>query len=329
MFSTNTFIDFLQDFLPYLAHRLPWYGILLGIICFAALLLPPLLLRNPKIGFFQRLVMLIIGFGLGAALLGFGYHLWSDELAFPILEITPIVTSKNPQGIYEIKILLNDSTDALFYSNGYQQPIGNTPYDYEKQNYDYVVVSKEVGNSLQAGNLLIKPAHSLMWKNQTSLNSLKNQNGSSVLISKFVVGGLIALTFFLGISLILARKISKSFQRTDPAASAAPNKILSLPELNDALRLDPKNADLYLKRATLNDLAEHYQEAYEDLSECLKLNPHNDTIFIKRGLVLERLGRYDEALKDFDAAETIAPSPILSKCRLHVQKQKKCNSQTE
>ncbi|MBI5046445.1 tetratricopeptide repeat protein [Candidatus Micrarchaeota archaeon] len=65
------------------------------------------------------------------------------------------------------------------------------------------------------------------------------------------------------------------------------------------LKADPKNASLYLLRATFYDQQEKYQKALPAYTKAIALDPENLSIYVSRERVYEKLGHYQAALSDY------------------------------
>ncbi|WP_316225171.1 tetratricopeptide repeat protein [Bradyrhizobium sp. SZCCHNS3052] len=73
-------------------------------------------------------------------------------------------------------------------------------------------------------------------------------------------------------------------------------------DFDEAIRLAPRNADLYHYRA--KDLVRmgRFDRALGDYERAIRLDPHNPMLFHDRGLAFQRKGDLDEALVDLDHA---------------------------
>jgi tetratricopeptide (TPR) repeat protein len=75
-----------------------------------------------------------------------------------------------------------------------------------------------------------------------------------------------------------------------------------------ALKLNPKNAEVYNNRANAYSLLGKYDQALQDYDTALKLEPKNAMIYANRGLVKLRQGKNAEAEKDFAKSFELDPS---------------------
>ena len=79
----------------------------------------------------------------------------------------------------------------------------------------------------------------------------------------------------------------------------------AIEDWDEAIRLDPQDADAYNNRGiAYHDLGE-YQRAIEDYDEAIRLNPQAAYAYYNRGLAYERLGRQEQADRDFAKAKEL------------------------
>jgi len=93
-----------------------------------------------------------------------------------------------------------------------------------------------------------------------------------------------------------------------------------LPDLNEAVGLMPKDADIIRARALVLADLEKYDEALADLNKAIELDSDNSTTYEVKSLVLTRMKKYDEALAVLDQAQKLIPNsiaPWLQKTRIH------------
>jgi len=70
--------------------------------------------------------------------------------------------------------------------------------------------------------------------------------------------------------------------------------------LNNAIKLQPNNAETYTKRGgTYYDLGQ-YQQAVEDFSKVVTLKPDYADAYINRGVAYFKLGQYQQAIEDYN-----------------------------
>lgn len=83
------------------------------------------------------------------------------------------------------------------------------------------------------------------------------------------------------------------------------DKALSLSE--DAVRLNPKNADAYAVRAESNGSLKNYDLCIKDCERSLQIKPDNARAYHSRGLSYVNKGEYDKALIEINKALQIDP----------------------
>lgn len=72
-------------------------------------------------------------------------------------------------------------------------------------------------------------------------------------------------------------------------------------DINEAIRLQPRMAGLYINRAFLNYNLDSYKEAMSDYDYALTLEPTNTVALFNRGLLLMEVSANDLALDDFNS----------------------------
>lgn len=80
--------------------------------------------------------------------------------------------------------------------------------------------------------------------------------------------------------------------------------------LNDydlAIRLQPKDPDLWLNRGVVREKLKDLVGAYDDYSVAIQLKEDYTKAWLNRGNLLSKLGRLDEAVDDYTAAITFDP----------------------
>jgi tetratricopeptide (TPR) repeat protein len=81
-------------------------------------------------------------------------------------------------------------------------------------------------------------------------------------------------------------------------------------DYDNALRLNPNNADAYNNRGVAKKHLGKLAEAIADYDQAIALKPDFAVAYFNRGDAKKLLGQYDEAIKDFD--KTIELRPDLS-----------------
>ena len=100
-----------------------------------------------------------------------------------------------------------------------------------------------------------------------------------------------------------------------PAPSAPAAKSFARPArceaafeaLNQAIRLDPDNANGYENRGNAFNNAKKYDRAIEDYNEALRLKPDFAQAFSDRGAAWYFKGEYQKAIADYDEAIRLEP----------------------
>jgi tetratricopeptide (TPR) repeat protein len=82
-------------------------------------------------------------------------------------------------------------------------------------------------------------------------------------------------------------------------------------DFDEALKLDPGQINAYLGRARAKHLSGHLAEAIEDYSAVLRVDDHHAVALIERGRCLAQLGRAGDA--EQDRADALALDPALAK----------------
>ena len=73
----------------------------------------------------------------------------------------------------------------------------------------------------------------------------------------------------------------------------------ALEDYNEAIRLDPGDADVYINRGNVLFEGSRFELAIRDYSEAIRISPNYVEAYHNRGLVYRRIGRYVESDKDF------------------------------
>jgi tetratricopeptide (TPR) repeat protein len=86
------------------------------------------------------------------------------------------------------------------------------------------------------------------------------------------------------------------------------NENKGMPDINEAIRLEPKYSYYYAARAHQHAASGRLQAALHDYTTSISLNQQDPDAFLGRANVLEKLGRNNEALSDRKAASSIPPT---------------------
>jgi len=76
---------------------------------------------------------------------------------------------------------------------------------------------------------------------------------------------------------------------------------------SQALQLNPKNAEIYFKRAETHHQLGNFQDAINDYSQAIYINPKDAYSYNNRGIIYEKFGYIDYAINDYEKALKINP----------------------
>jgi S1-C subfamily serine protease len=71
---------------------------------------------------------------------------------------------------------------------------------------------------------------------------------------------------------------------------------------NQAIRLEPRNANIYLNRANAQLKLKNYRGALEDYAQAIQINPNFSGVYLSRGSVYQLLKDKNKALQNYDSA---------------------------
>ena len=74
---------------------------------------------------------------------------------------------------------------------------------------------------------------------------------------------------------------------------------------SDAIRFDPKNADIYCTRGLAYEHKGDYDKAIADFTEAIRLEPKRGSTYRRRGSAYEKKGEKDKANADFAKAREL------------------------
>ncbi len=77
-------------------------------------------------------------------------------------------------------------------------------------------------------------------------------------------------------------------------------------DLNQAIALDPSNADFYIDRGRAWLSLNEHKRAIDDFTGAIRLNPDSQA-YLERGDVYTRMREYDKAIEDYERAVTLSP----------------------
>jgi hypothetical protein len=82
----------------------------------------------------------------------------------------------------------------------------------------------------------------------------------------------------------------------------------AIEDYDQAIRLNPKEAQVFLTRGTAYALKDKYERAVEDYDQAIRLNPNYAEAFLVRGVLLRALGQRSRAAADFAKARQLSPN---------------------
>ena len=76
---------------------------------------------------------------------------------------------------------------------------------------------------------------------------------------------------------------------------------------SQALQINPKNAQIYFKRAEIHHHLGNFQNAINDYTQTIYINPKDAYSYNNRGIIYEKFGYIDYAINDYEKALKINP----------------------
>lgn len=95
--------------------------------------------------------------------------------------------------------------------------------------------------------------------------------------------------------------------RADIAINSKKDYSAALADMNEAVKLEPRLAGLYINRAFLRYSLDDYFGAMADYDYAIQLEPLNPVALFNRGLLEMEVGDNDKALRDYDALLSLDP----------------------
>lgn len=77
--------------------------------------------------------------------------------------------------------------------------------------------------------------------------------------------------------------------------------------MDEAIRLDPTNADYFDKRGSFRFNMRQYDQAVEDFTEAIRLDSSQSGYFLHRGYAHEAMGKQAEAAEDYQRGGRFPP----------------------
>jgi tetratricopeptide (TPR) repeat protein len=90
-------------------------------------------------------------------------------------------------------------------------------------------------------------------------------------------------------------------------------------DLNAALQLSPRRADLLVLRASAQRALKRYDEARLDIETALKLKPGDGNALVERGLLRRQLGDIGGARRDFQEALKTGSGTVAAQARENLE----------
>ena len=87
----------------------------------------------------------------------------------------------------------------------------------------------------------------------------------------------------------------------------------ALKELAKAVKIAPRDPDVYLSFALTYDAMEDFASSVSYFRKAVELNPEDPYIWTQLGITLSRMGRQGESLRAYDAALELDPEYIIAK----------------
>lgn len=99
--------------------------------------------------------------------------------------------------------------------------------------------------------------------------------------------------------LMKAKELSDGQKYTDP--------LKAVEYLNNALKLQPRDAEAYYNRGVAYDNLGQYKNAIKDYNQAIGLNPDYAEAYSNRGTIHNTTGKYQQAIEDFSEAIRLKP----------------------
>lgn len=81
----------------------------------------------------------------------------------------------------------------------------------------------------------------------------------------------------------------------------------AIKDYNQAIHLKPDYAEAFYNRGTINNTIGQYQRAIEDFNEAIRFNPKDAEAYLGRGFACDKLGQYQRAIENYSKAIGIIP----------------------
>ena len=90
-------------------------------------------------------------------------------------------------------------------------------------------------------------------------------------------------------------------------SSRRPGGDKAIKDYDEAIRLDPKDAEAFVYRGITWKEKGELDKAFKDFDEAIRLDPKDAWAFVNRGMARHKKKEYDKALKDYDKAIGLDP----------------------
>ena len=117
------------------------------------------------------------------------------------------------------------------------------------------------------------------------------------------------------------QSLSSAHRSRGSAYRASGDLARALPDYGEAIRLNPRDADLLYVRANTYAMQRDYVRAIADYDEAIKIDPDNPQLFNNRGGAYHNQMNYPRALADFDRAlalDSEYPAALTNRCAARV-----------
>lgn len=83
----------------------------------------------------------------------------------------------------------------------------------------------------------------------------------------------------------------------------------AIAEYDEAIRLDPQNADVYSNRGFAYFKLDQFEQAILDYGEAIRLDPRNPMVYATRAVTYRIVDKKDEAIADLEKVISLTDSP--------------------
>lgn len=204
----------------------------------------------------------------------------------------------------------------------------------ELQVIDQEIVQKNYAKALALLDRVLerldKPAPEMLYDKALLLHNLNRSSEASEMLDSLLLedGRNVAYNYLKALVLQMARNYDGAIKYYDAVLAVNPAhgdamsgkasalekmglKKESLALLEQAIKVDPRNANAWYNLGVVYASENRYLEALQVYEKAIELDPENPRSFLNRGAILRKLGRYEEALQSYDRAIKLNPkSPL-------------------